>query len=382
MILQGLLQDHLHNLNAKIIIAFSLLGAYIAWRFFYAFFLSPLRRVPGPPVAKLTHKWLLFVELAGKRAKTVHGLHAKYGPVVQLSPEEVSFNTSPVINQLYSLHTEFLKAPWYKRITQGGVFNKTNITIHQHQQKMLNHAFSQSSINNIKPIMREQMQKLIKRIKKKHKTKPLISTLPFKSIQGFFTSNNRIYKYGEARFNEYIKQYKRTPQRKDLLTKLIQKETRQKEGLTDTKITSKITQQPKLQEQIRKELSQSLPLLNAVINKALRKHSAVIIGLLQVMPSGRREIKGHFLPRNTVVSIPSTKNIKRLFMPFTKGLRQCLGQAMALFEIRVTVSMIVKRYLLSLDKETKPADMDFVDYFIMLPKGEKCLVNFIPIEKI
>lgn len=58
----------------------------------YALFLSPLRRIPGPLLSKVTYKWLLLVELAGKRTKTVAALHNQYGPVVQLSPEEISFN--------------------------------------------------------------------------------------------------------------------------------------------------------------------------------------------------------------------------------------------------------------------------------------------------
>src|SRR5438034_11714925 len=53
-------------------------------QFLYALFLSPLRRIPGPLLAKVTGNWLLLIELSGNRAKTVHKLHQKYGPVVQI----------------------------------------------------------------------------------------------------------------------------------------------------------------------------------------------------------------------------------------------------------------------------------------------------------
>ena len=70
--------------------------------------------------------------------------------------------------------------------------------------------------------------------------------------------------------------------------------------------------------------------------------------------------------------------MKKLYMPFNKGTRQCLGQAMALVEMRIVTATIVKKYVLSPNENTKPEDMDFMDYFIILPKGEKCLVNFAP----
>jgi hypothetical protein len=55
----------------------------------YAFVLSSFRAIPGPFLAKLTSKWILLVDLAGNRAMTIHALHQKHGPVVQLGPNEV-----------------------------------------------------------------------------------------------------------------------------------------------------------------------------------------------------------------------------------------------------------------------------------------------------
>lgn len=355
----------------------------------YALFLSPLRRIPGPLLSKVTYKWLLLVELAGKRTKTVAALHDQYGPVVQLSPDEISFNAIDVVDQIYGQNTDFPKAQWYKRMTRGGVFNETDISIHRHKRRMLNHVFAQSSVNDMEPTIRHEMRKLLDRIEERRQKEPidmrhwlrmlafdvstmvffgqaaggldshqipqyvkdldnafliwdlrgrfptmswLFAKLPLKSVQFFFQSDDRIYEYGAKRFQQYIDKYGRTSQRKDLLTKLIRKEPGQDDGLTDEQISGEIAnltfaatdtaalallylfwelaQMPELQQQLQDELSTvpmlngipehkhlwNLPLLNAVINETLRKHSPVVMGLLREVPLGGREMEGYYIP--------------------------------------------------------------------------------------
>ena len=326
----------------------------------------------------------------------MHDLHARYGPVVQLSPDEVTFNAAPCIEQFYGQQTDFVKAPWYKKMTRGGVFNATNVAEHRHRRKMLNHAFSQQSVNEMEPIMREQLQKLITRIDERRESQPidikhwirmlsfdisgavfmgkpaggldsdqtpqyvkdldtafliwdlrgrfpiltwLFSKLPLKSVHDFCTSDDRIYQYGQDRFDDYLQRYGRSPQQK-FLAKLIRKEDGQDEGLKDHEIAGEISNltfaatdtaaitllflfwelanQPKLQDELRAELAKvplkdgviehqelwNLPFLNAVITEALRKHSAVPMGLLRVVPSGGREIEGYFFPADVSMSVP------------------------------------------------------------------------------
>lgn len=340
-------------------------------------------------MSKITYKWLLLVELAGKRTKTVAALHDQYGPVVQLSPDEISFNAIDVVDQIYGQNTDFPKAQWYKRMTRGGVFNETDISIHRHKRRMLNHVFAQSSVNDMEPTIRHEMRKLLDRIEERRQKEPidmrhwlrmlafdvstmvffgqaaggldshqipqyvkdldnafliwdlrgrfptmswLFAKLPLKSVQFFFQSDDRIYEYGAKRFQQYIDKYGRTSQRKDLLTKLIRREPGQDDGLTDEQISGEIAnltfaatdtaalallylfwelaQMPELQQQLRDELSTvpmhngipehkhlwNLPLLNAVINETLRKHSPVVMGLLREVPTGGREMEGYYIP--------------------------------------------------------------------------------------
>jgi cytochrome P450 len=74
--------------------------------------------------------------------------------------------------------------------------------------------------------------------------------------------------------------------------------------------------------------------------------------------------------------------MKRLYMPFSKGGRACIGQAMALLELRLTTATLIKRYVVTVNKDLNLADMDFVDHFEMIPKGEACLLDFMPVNEV
>ncbi|KAF1813184.1 pisatin demethylase [Eremomyces bilateralis CBS 781.70] len=475
---------------------------YVTWQILYMRFFSPLRNVPGPFLAKLSGIWLLFIEMAGKRAKTVHELHRKYGPVVQLAPSEVSFITVDAIEALYGVQSLFPKAPWYKNIARAGVFNRIEHGPHRERRKLISHAFSPASVNDMAPLIRDQVQKLI-RVTETHRSQgpqdflhwfrmlsfdvsgavflgqsfggldckkapqfiedldlafivwdlrgrfptlmQLISTLPSKAVRQFLTTEDRIYAHGVVAFDGYLARYGRQSDRKDLLTKIVKRSPDQKEGLTDAQVADEISnltfaatdtssnsltylfwelaKQPDLQTQMREELKDisvsagagvpdhrdvlNLPLLNAVINEALRKHPPVPMGLLRAVPTGGKKISGHFLPAKTVVSVPchtthrdpavfpepesfspqrwlehpnGTDEMRKLYMPFSKGMRNCIGQPMALLTLRLTVASLIKRYVVTLNETMKPENMEWTDHFLVIPNGG-CFLDFTPVNE-
>lgn len=62
---------------------------------------APLRGVPGPFIARFTSLILKRNELKGNRTRYIHGLHEKYGPVVRIAPNEVSFTSSAALKEIY-----------------------------------------------------------------------------------------------------------------------------------------------------------------------------------------------------------------------------------------------------------------------------------------
>jgi cytochrome P450 len=106
-------------------------------------------------LAKLTNKWIFFVELSGYRSETVHKLHERYGPVVQLGPSELSFSNMQAVNDIYGVGTRCIKAPSYEFYGRLGMFQTRDPEKHRERQKKVAHIFSQSSLAQAEPLIQD-----------------------------------------------------------------------------------------------------------------------------------------------------------------------------------------------------------------------------------
>jgi len=80
---------------------------------------SPLAKVPGPWYTIFTSFVLKYKEFTHGRRLYIHELHQRYGPVVRLSPDEVSFATVDAIKEIYmSGGSGYDKTPFYSLFTQ------------------------------------------------------------------------------------------------------------------------------------------------------------------------------------------------------------------------------------------------------------------------
>lgn len=64
-------------------------------------FASPLRKVPGPTISLFTSVLLKWKEINAARTLYIHALHNKYGPVVRIAPNEVSFTSWAALKEIY-----------------------------------------------------------------------------------------------------------------------------------------------------------------------------------------------------------------------------------------------------------------------------------------
>ncbi|KAH8804408.1 cytochrome P450 [Xylogone sp. PMI_703] len=139
---------------------------FVVWRIINNVFLSALAPIPGPFLAKITSKWLILVDLAGFRTVTIHKLHEKYGEAVRIAPNEVSFSDGNVIKEIYGQASDFLKAPIYDKFSLPpvGVFSMRKKEEHRQRRKLLSHAFSQSNLLEIEPVIGGIIKQLLGRI--------------------------------------------------------------------------------------------------------------------------------------------------------------------------------------------------------------------------
>lgn len=62
---------------------------------------SPIAKIPGPTYSIFTSLCLKYKEFSRQRRVYIHELHQRYGPVVRLGPNEVSFATADAVKEIY-----------------------------------------------------------------------------------------------------------------------------------------------------------------------------------------------------------------------------------------------------------------------------------------
>lgn len=75
---------------------------------------GPLSSVPpAHPLASFTHLWILYIRYTRHENKAIQAAHASKGPVVRLSPSEISVNfVEGGVRTVYG--ASFGKHEWYK----------------------------------------------------------------------------------------------------------------------------------------------------------------------------------------------------------------------------------------------------------------------------
>ena len=242
-------------------------------------FFSPLSKIPGPLLAKISPYYIILVDAAGNRTRTIHGLHRKYGSVVRIGPNEVSFTSPSVVKEIYGQGTPYMKAPWYEAMSVPpvGIFSLRDRKEHTARRRLLSHAFSQTALNDAEPTIGVLVLKLVDRVRKangqpvdmlqlfrrlsldvsgllflgrsfealegeeapefldwmdnlfiaqgiKWAFPPVyhvMRLLPLQTVQEMIAAPEKIAKYGEEAYFKYIEENGRQSKKRDLLTKII-----------------------------------------------------------------------------------------------------------------------------------------------------------------
>ncbi|KAI1178500.1 cytochrome P450 [Nemania sp. FL0916] len=78
------------------------LVCYVVGWCIYTFYFHPLAGFPGPRFAAISQIWSHWVWLSGRHPTIMESAHRKYGSVVRVAPNELSFNTYQAYYDIYS----------------------------------------------------------------------------------------------------------------------------------------------------------------------------------------------------------------------------------------------------------------------------------------
>ncbi|CEJ81408.1 hypothetical protein VHEMI01534 [[Torrubiella] hemipterigena] len=126
---------------------------------------SPLARLPGPTVSKVTSLWLKYKELRAERTAYIHSLHKRYGPVVRVAPDEVSFTSWPAVKEIYcSGGSGYDKTEFYDLFKIFGIrtmFTTLNKADHATRKRILADRYANSNV--MKSVSAEGIQERSRR---------------------------------------------------------------------------------------------------------------------------------------------------------------------------------------------------------------------------
>lgn len=83
----------------------ALTTAHILW----SYHTSPLKKIPGPFLAKFTNFWRLFDSWTGRSELTQRYLHEKYGSAVRVGPDLVSLAHPELVQKIFDSRGVFVK---------------------------------------------------------------------------------------------------------------------------------------------------------------------------------------------------------------------------------------------------------------------------------
>lgn len=178
MSLTKLVVDNLKNYPITLLLATSF--AFLFLRSLYRINFHPLSHIPGPFIAKVTSLWLHFHAYVGDEASTIHRLHAKYGPFVRVSPNEVDISDADAIQSIYVKQGGFPKAACYANFDIDGhktIFSTTDPDHRAIRAKAVLPLFSTKALRENEGAIWGCVDRMIDRLKEERRSRKPVNVL-------------------------------------------------------------------------------------------------------------------------------------------------------------------------------------------------------------
>ncbi|KAH7372075.1 putative P450 monooxygenase [Cadophora sp. MPI-SDFR-AT-0126] len=155
-----------------------------------------LRHIPGPK-SYASSKWrLAYDDWRGIRTRSIYQLHQKYGPVVRIGPNEISFNSITALKTIYGAGSGSERTSFYRMFDVYGhqnLFTFAGVKEHGERKKLLNHAYSKSSIlKSSAVVVEEKVWEFMQLIEKDPET----ASETFSSLHYYSLDNITHFLYG------------------------------------------------------------------------------------------------------------------------------------------------------------------------------------------
>ncbi|KAJ2459055.1 hypothetical protein GGI02_005927, partial [Coemansia sp. RSA 2322] len=128
-----------------------------SYHLYYHFYVSPLRNIPGPLIARLTKRYYEFVVAAGQMAPDACRNSRQYGDIYVCQPSGVSISNPADIRAVLS-SPHFLKNDYYRILRFTGIdsiMSTRDPAMVSKKRRMLGPYFSSSYVVRMEPLILE-----------------------------------------------------------------------------------------------------------------------------------------------------------------------------------------------------------------------------------
>ena len=131
------------------------------------YYRHPLRHIPGSIFARTSRAPLFYQSLRGTRVHWIREQHARYGPVIRITPNKVCVASDEGIKQIYSNKAE--KSHMYDAFKYQDVkmcLGLLDVKSAHVRRKGLLPAFSRQNLMKMEPVIRLHLERFLEWVKK------------------------------------------------------------------------------------------------------------------------------------------------------------------------------------------------------------------------
>ncbi|EXL68059.1 hypothetical protein FOPG_15856 [Fusarium oxysporum f. sp. conglutinans race 2 54008] len=125
---------------------------YLIQSIIYNLYFHPFRNYPGPILAKISLIWSRRANIHGLKYMKIHEAHQRYGPVVRIAPNELSFADPSAVRDIYMTDAFQKEENFYfskRGYEEEHLFSFRNPDAHNQRRKLLARGYSQGSLLSI-----------------------------------------------------------------------------------------------------------------------------------------------------------------------------------------------------------------------------------------
>ncbi|QKX57066.1 uncharacterized protein TRUGW13939_04174 [Talaromyces rugulosus] len=155
--------DELHTGNLLWLVAAGYVG-YIIYHLLYNLFWHPLASFPGPTIAAVTPLYKAYIDLVAKSSfvHTLEKLHAQYGDIVRVGPNEIHFSSPSAYLEIYNAYNKWdkEKSLYHSFGEDRSSFGFLTYNEAKERRDVLLKLFSKKAIADVQGLVLEKVTKL------------------------------------------------------------------------------------------------------------------------------------------------------------------------------------------------------------------------------